>query len=272
MSIPEQRATGRLCTFRCLPPSRRPPRRRRLYDGPSARRPRGRRRATPDRTGNRTGSQELPSLSEDTRERQVSTVPTFRAAAVRSALSRDPSGSARRSATSRQAASNIDTPYRSANAEVRPNAIVASTSSTVIVSADTSSSARDRSDAVNSLCHWATSNPYRDHQLHGWRVSSVLLGAFGVVATILAAIGVYALLAFTTRQRAHEFGVRLAVGATRDAAPIECSGAFTTGWYGLWCSVSAPVRAAQFSRWTCWTACCLAWRRSTHSRWPAPRC
>ena len=69
---------------------------------------------------------------------------------------------------------------------------------------------------------------YRDHQLHGWRVSSVLLGAFGVVATILAAIGVYALLAFTTRQRAHEFGVRLAVGATRwDIVAMSVRG-------GLW--------------------------------------
>ena len=56
-------ANGLLRTIRRPRPSRHPPRPTRHCGGPSARRPRARRRATPCRSASRTGSQELPSLS-----------------------------------------------------------------------------------------------------------------------------------------------------------------------------------------------------------------
>ena len=60
-----------------------------------------------------------------------------------------------------------------------------------------------------------TMNAQIDDSLSNERMISLLAVAFGLLATLLAGVGLYGVLAFTTAQRTREIGIRIALGSSR---------------------------------------------------------
>jgi ABC-type antimicrobial peptide transport system permease subunit len=79
------------------------------------------------------------------------------------------------------------------------------------------------------------------------RFQAVLITSFGLIALLLAAIGLYALIAYQVQQRTNEIGIRLALGATRaEVARLILKRALALALTGIAAGLAGALAASRF--------------------------
>src|SRR5262245_49711927 len=79
------------------------------------------------------------------------------------------------------------------------------------------------------------------------RIAGVSVGVFGLLALGLAALGIYAVVAYATRQRTREIGIRMAVGAqTSDIRKLVLGQGLRLIVTGLLFGLAASLASTRF--------------------------
>jgi ABC-type antimicrobial peptide transport system permease subunit len=80
-----------------------------------------------------------------------------------------------------------------------------------------------------------------------WKLGATMFGAFGVLALIVAGIGLYGTVAYNVAQRMHEMGVRIALGAeSRDVIRLVVGQSATFAVAGVVTGLAAAFLAARW--------------------------
>lgn len=83
-----------------------------------------------------------------------------------------------------------------------------------------------------------------DPQLRPWRLGAAMFLSFGILAFVIASVGLYSVIAYTTAQRTHEIGVRVALGARpADVLRLVVAGAVGIAAAGIGAGVLVALAA-----------------------------
>ena len=86
-----------------------------------------------------------------------------------------------------------------------------------------------------------------DPEIRPWRLGATMFGAFGALALVISAIGLYSVIAYTVAQRTHELGVRIALGArTHDVLGLVVLEGVRVAAVGVALGLAAAVAAGRF--------------------------
>jgi ABC-type antimicrobial peptide transport system permease subunit len=84
-------------------------------------------------------------------------------------------------------------------------------------------------------------------QIRPWRLGARLFSAFGVLAAVIAALGLYSAIAYLVTRRQHEFGVRRALGAqVSDVARLVLGQGVRATALGIILGLAAAFEASRF--------------------------
>ena len=102
-------------------------------------------------------------------------------------------------------------------------------------------------DSEQPITNVATLDELADRSVASRRLNAMLLGSFALLALVIAAVGIGGVLAFSVGRRTREFGIKGALGATRDQIwkSVLAEGAILAG-FGVVLGAVGALGATRF--------------------------